>query len=305
LSFETETSDKFLNDNPVAEELDKVAVFQYSIGYTKFPVLSNPQVQNVIAQIIASGLTDRLDTSGVYAADNLRLEIDEERGITVSFGDDIYNFVLRMTDEHFVFQKRGSTLREFIDTCDLIMDTVVEIFNDISKYIRGLSGASDLEPFRFSPHTCSYKFLFGLRNFSPSGKSTRKSIPNYELMEKIVPSTQTKTSPLSGMGFDSRGRTEVSVSGTLKFSDIDWFVFVHIDSPGNRNYSTMEMDFQISSVHHDYGDGNRRPFDPRSIGEWRPVLLTFLKDTVFNTFLKQWMGDVNFESLESLSHNRV
>jgi hypothetical protein len=288
------TANEFFADNPVAEELDKIVSFQYSINYTKVPLLQEKQVLAPIAGMIVTALAKKLDALEIYAADNLKVQFSEEGGISINFADDIYHFGLRMNDSSFVFIRAGGKLTAFFSVIDALMDDISGIFNEVSAYLEGLR-AQGGPSFLFSPHYCGYSFIFNLRDFTPSSKSTRSNIPNYELMERIVPSIQMATSPLSAVGFATRGRTDVSISGTLQVGDVNWYAWVGIEAPGNQNYSIMNLTVQLQSTVHDFS-GKRRPFDPNSIGKWRTVISGFLKAKIFNGFLKDWLGDVNFKA---------
>lgn len=227
--------DDFFEDNPVAAELNTIASYQYTISYTKVPLLSDPGVLNTIAGLLVALMTEKLNQEEIYAADNLKVQIDPNNGILINFVDDVYHFAIQMDADGFLFARNGGPLREFFEFGDLIFDHIPDWFEAVATYLNNLK--HDGGPaFHFSPHYCGYTFDFKIKNFAPSGKSNRGSIPNYELMERLVPSTHTKTSPLSGIGYETRGRTDLKVSGTIKVEPIDWLCWTHIDAPGNKNY---------------------------------------------------------------------
>lgn len=285
---------EFFSDNPVADELDKIVRFQYSIKYTKVPLLQDKQILAPIAGMIVTNLARKLDALEIYAADNLKVQISEEQGIAITFVDDVYHFGLFMSDSSLIFARGGGKLIDFFKLLDALMDDVFNIFNDVSAYLEGLR-AQGGPSFLFSPHHCGYSFVFNLRDFVPSSKTTRASIPNYELMERIVPSIQVATSPLSAVGFETRGRTDINVSGTLSIGDVNWYAWIGVEAPGNQNYSIMNLTIELQSTVHDFS-GKRRPFDPNSLSKWRVVISGYLKDKIFNGFLKDWLGDVNFKA---------
>lgn len=291
----TVTAKEFLENNPIANDLKSLKQFAYSIHYSKVPLLLTKEVRWGIASILMGKLVEKLDALSIYAGDNLSVESDhKDGGIHVTFRDDIYHFAVVMDDEKFAFVRQGGKLADLFSLADVLLDEITSIYHEIAAYLEGLKSQGG-PSFHFSPHSCSYTYELAIKDFTPAKKTTQQVFTNYELMERLVPSVQAKSSPLYSVGLKNRGRTDLKISGTLEIEKVDWVAWVQVEAPGNQNYSTMELKFQLTSTLHDNPDGSRVPFNTASIGKWRSSAISFLKEKIFCGFLQDWLNDVNFQ----------
>ncbi|MBN1638545.1 MAG: hypothetical protein JW866_06250 [Ignavibacteriales bacterium] len=116
-------------------------------------------------------------------------------------------------------------------------------------------------------------------------------------MERIIPSLNISDSPIGKMEYSTRGRTDIKMSGLLIVDNIKWSSWITIEAPGNRNYSTMELDFSFINEVNELPDGTREPFNSESIPRWRSVFLNLLKEKTFKGFLQNWLNDISFDSV--------
>lgn len=290
------TFKEFSESNPISNDLKYIKSFEYKISYSKVPLFSDNAIRSVLAGILMDKLIDKLDSLGIYAGNNLKYDIEDN--VTITFSDDIYHFGIVMDDSNFVFIRQKGTIQEALTLNELILDEVTSIFEEIASYLRGLK-AQGGPHFNFSPHLSSYRYSFHIRDLKPSGKTPKQAFTNYELMERLVPSVQSKDSPLYSVNYERRGRTDLTISGTTTIESIPWTSWIVISAPGNRNFSTFELSFNLQCSISEDENGNRIPFHESSIGKWRLSAIEFLKNKIFCGFLQDWLSDVDFESTES------
>jgi hypothetical protein len=287
---------EFFSNNPSAGDFRNIQNFAFIVRYTEVPLLTRDDIRGPIASILMGKLTEKLDALGIYAANTLKCKSSDQDGIQIDFMDDIYHFQITMDSEKFAFLRQAGTLEHALIIAELLLDEVTSIYDEISTFLEGLREQGG-PTFVFSPYYCSWTYDFNIKNLKPATKSQRSSYTNYELMERLVPSVQTESSPLYSVGFENRGRTDLKISGTITIADISYRAWITIEAPGNMNFSTMELRFQLASELLDNPDGTRTPFNAESIQRWRDSAIPFLKERVFCGFLQDWLNDVSFESV--------
>lgn len=282
--------DTFTSKNPTYDDIRDIKSFTMKISFTKISSLKSEGIKNVIADLIVKGLVQHLEQENLFGFANISVKDDNE--VQVVYADDIYHFGILVTEDSFSFARNGSTLESFFRTCEVFLPFFVSIYKDVVSYIQGAA-----QNIVFVPHFCGYKMTFSIEDFHPSTKTNKVTLPNYELMERLIPSIGRVESPITKMGFEHRGRTDVKVSGRINLNNIEWLAWLSVDAPGNQNYSTMDMVFELQSTTHEEVEGIRRPFNPQSIESWKTPLLPFLKDRVFCGFLEDWLSDINVKSV--------
>lgn len=284
---------KFKDGNPTIEEIRDLNKFSMIIQFTKVTSLSNDSIKNAIADLIVKRLVQQLQSASLFGFSSI--SVSTEDGIKISYTDDIYHFGIWMTEEKFAFIRSSSTIEDFMNTCEIFIPFFISLYKDVVTYIQGA-----VQNIIFVPHFCGYRFEFKIEDFRPSVKTAKAVIPNYELMERLVPSIEKAESPVSKVGFAQRARTDLNMSGTLQLDDINWLGWIGIEAPGNQNYSTMDLTFELQSLAlEDTLSKNfkREPFNPQSINSWETPFLGFLKEKIFCGFLQDWLGDVKVKSV--------
>ncbi|MCD2259774.1 hypothetical protein [Psychroserpens luteolus] len=282
--------EKFNEGNLMIDDITDISSFSYYIRFTEISSLSEQSVKSTIADLCISEIITKLKEEKLFNFDDVK--VDLENNIKINYSDDIFGFQLEIGKNYYGFQRSGSNLNNFLKTVDKFFDFFVNLYRQVSTYIEGL--ASNII---FIPYSCHYNFQFQLENFKPTNKTQRKQIPNYELMERIIPAIGSKSSPISKVGFDSRGRTDIKVSGKQNISNIIWLTWLDIMAPSNQNWSTIDVTLEFQSRVTTQPDGSRIPFDTNSIEAWKDIFLVLLKEKIFNGFLKDWLNDVSFKSI--------
>lgn len=284
---------EFEKENPTYDDIRDITAFQKRIKFTKIASLSSEPVKNAIADLIVKNLVQQLQSANLFGFASI--QVDTKKAVVVGYMDDVYHFSISVDEESFTFHRAASTLEDLLKTSDLFMPFFNSVYKDVVSYIQGA-----MPNIVFVPHFCGYTFNFKIEDFHPVTKTaTKNRIPNYVLMERLVPSIDKVESPVNKVKFERRGRTDVKLSGMLKLDDIDWIGWVSIEAPGNQNYSTMELLFELqSSTVDDFkGAGKRKPFDPQSIDSWKTPFLGFLKERIFCGFLQDWLSDIKVKSV--------
>ena len=282
----------FTENNPTFEDIRDIKNFHKIIRFTKIASLASTNVKNAVADLIVKLLVQHLQSVNLF--DFASIQVSTEKNVTVAYADDVYHFAIIVNDDSFAFARTASTIEDFLSTCDIMMPFFSAVYEDVVSYIQGA-----VQNIMFVPHFCGYKFNFTIEDFHPAARGAKTRIPNYELMERLVPSIEKAESPVSKMQFARRGRTDLKMSGTLELDKIRWLGWIAIEAPGNQNYSTMDISFELQSSTLDelLGTGKREPFNPQSIESWRTPFIAFLKDRAFCGFLQDWLKDVKVKSV--------
>lgn len=281
---------EFTKDNPSFGDIRDIRSFQKIIRFTKIASLENSDIKNAIADLIVKELVQHLKATNLFGFASI--EVTTESVVHVAYLDDVYHFAILVSEDSFMFARKGSTIEEFLKTMEVFMPFFTSIYNDVVAYIQGA-----MPNIGFVPHMCGYRFEIKLEDFHSAIKMKKDRLANYELMERLVPSIEKAESPVSKVSFATRGRTDLKLSGTLDLDDILWLGWIGIEAPGNQNYSTLELVFELQSTTLEELHGKREPFNPQSIDSWKTPFIPFLRDKIFCGFLEDWLGDVRVKSV--------
>lgn len=285
--------DEFSRNNLIHEDLSNLYSYVFGISFTKISSLESAEMKRSIADLCIKELVLKLRSLELFGFDRIQIgEIkDSDEPVFLTYSDDIFGFTFSFSSTIIGFQKISCSVNNLLRTCDMLFDFFIEIYNKIIKFIQGTD-----EYILFIPNKTTHSFKYQLENFKSTLKRDKKRIPNYELMERIIPSLSVSDSPIGKVGYQTRGRTDLKMAGTISLNDIDWLTWITIEAPGNRNYSTMDLDFGFISEVNELPDGKRKPYNPESVLQWRDVFMILLKERVYKGFLQTWLNDVAFES---------
>lgn len=284
---------EFPKSNVINEDLSNLHRYIFAIYFTKISSLEEASIKRAIADLCLKELVIKLKSLRLFGFDKIKVgDIkDDSEPIVITYTDDIYDFSINIASNLFGFQKFSTTMRDFLQTCDLFYDFFIDLYIKIVDFIEGIG-----ENIIFIPYQTFHAFEYKIENFKSTSKRDSKTIYNYELMERIIPSLNISESPIGRIGYETRGRTDITINGFLNLNDIKWATWVDIQAPGNKNYSTMELKFSVRNEVIDLPDGTREPFNLASINKWHDVFLGVLKNKIYKGFLQEWLNDVSFES---------
>lgn len=282
--------ENFMDDCPMLEELENISEFAFAVRHPQISALSKPEFQMLITDHIATEISKIVTEQNLHQLDQIE-KTPSENQIDVTYGDDICHFQASLNENTFAVVRKGSTVEEFFKFYKAIVPYIPNLYASTSEIIEAASHI------KLIPFSCAYRFGIRLTSFRPAGKSRKKKIYNFELMERLLPVISMHEGPFAELNSDQLARSDVKVSVWKNFGEKHRNCWFDLQAPGNRNWSTLELVFSIQSGTYTDLNGRRFPFDPESINEWDIALIDFFKTLVLNKFMMVWLKDISFSSL--------
>ncbi|MEW6249172.1 MAG: hypothetical protein AB1716_00870 [Planctomycetota bacterium] len=277
----------FLEDCPILEDLSRIRRFSFAVQHANVSALAQRDFQVLIADHLAQEMAKFVTEQELHQLDCLECEPGEKQ-IDVTYNDDVCHFQASLNDHIFAVTRKGSTMDEFHRFYGIVAPFLPMLYASTVRRIEEVSQSR----IKIAPFLCTYRFDFTLSSFKPTGKGRKDRIPNFVLMDRLVPFFS--ASPFKEMNFSQVSRTDVKLSAWKEFGGAPRDLWFDIKAPANRQCSIMELSFAYQGGTHTDTGGTRKPFDPKTLEEWDVALIDFLKNLVFNKFLMSWLKDVSF-----------
>lgn len=283
-------------------DIDDIAQFTFTVEYQPYGALPLPAAK----QILVSGysiLNEVLERSGIHSPDELKgmlSGVEPEAADNVQFilGGVEYACEIVVSGSHMAISRSASSFEAFHNWYIKFMPHAQKLAAAFQQIIRSATGHT------MTPTSIRHTFMLILTHFARAKGGER--IRNTEALESIglmIPNDDEKGN-LQPIGTQQLYRVDISISRMLELAGKRREAWLKLEAPFNEGGKHVVLTAQMrnATIHvlRDSSITEVLPIDPDSAGDFRIAIEDFLRDFVFNKFLKNSFPGVTYESRRDL-----